>query len=103
MGERIVTLQFGKITLHFPKLQGETGSRSTASATTQSAESLITETLREQAALARLVRRVNFAIWSLTGGICRIQGLVSGRKNSVPGAVMAIEESAYDASPSLAH
>jgi hypothetical protein len=39
------SLHFGKITLHFPNLQGETGSNPTASATTQSPESLITETL----------------------------------------------------------
>jgi hypothetical protein len=31
-----VSLHFVKITLHFPKLQGETGSQQTASTTTQS-------------------------------------------------------------------
>ena len=33
-----VSLHFVKITLHFPKLQGETGSQQTASTTTQSFE-----------------------------------------------------------------
>ena len=37
------------------------------------------------------IRRVIFAIRSPAGGICRIQGPVSGRKNSVPGAVMPME------------
>jgi hypothetical protein len=31
-----ISLHFVKITLHFPKLQGETGSQETASATTHS-------------------------------------------------------------------
>jgi len=70
----------------------ETGSHWTASATTQFPESLITEPLREQAALARPVRHVIFGIWPLAGGICRIRGPVSGRKNPVPGAVMPSEE-----------
>ena len=64
----------------------ETGSTWTASATTQSPKSLITETLREQAALARPVRRTIFDIWSLAGETGRNLGLVSGRKNSGPGA-----------------
>ena len=42
----------------FPEV--ETGSILTASATTQFPESLITETLREQAALARPIRQQDF-------------------------------------------
>ena len=64
----------------------ETGSTATASATTQFPESLITETLREQAALARPVRHVIFDIWSPAGEAGRNLGLVSGQKNSGPGA-----------------
>jgi hypothetical protein len=64
----------------------ETGSNATASATTQFPESLITETLREQAALARPVRRTIFDIWSPAGETGRNLGLVSGPKNSGPGA-----------------
>jgi len=64
----------------------ETGSRSTASATTQFPESLITETLREKPALRRLVPHVIFGIWPPAGEIGRNLGLVSGRKNSGPGA-----------------
>ena len=55
-------------------------------------KSLATETLREEAASARRLRSVIFAIRSPAGEICRIRSLVSGRKNSVPGAVMLIEE-----------
>ena len=84
-------------------LAGETGSTWTASATTQSPESLITETLREQAALARPVRHVIFGIWSPAGEAGQNLGLVSSRKNPVPGAVMPIEQRAYGASPSLAN
>ena len=99
----MASLHFVKISLHFPKMQGETGSNPTASATTQFPRSLVTETLREKPALARPIRGVIFAVQSLAGGICRIRGRVSGRKNSVPGAVMPSEESAYRASPSLAY
>jgi hypothetical protein len=70
----------------------ETGSRSTAATTTQFARSLIPETLREKPALARPIRRVVLAVRSPPGGICRIQGPVSGQKNPVPGAVLASEE-----------
>ena len=54
--------------------------------TTQSPQSLITETLRELAALARPVRHVIFDIWSPAGEAGRNLGLVSGQKNSGPGA-----------------
>jgi hypothetical protein len=81
----------------------ETGSRSTAATTTQFARSLIPETLREKPALARPIRRVVLAVRSPPGGICRIQGPVSGQKNPVPGAVLASEESVYGASPNLAY
>jgi hypothetical protein len=64
---------------------GVTGSIPVAP-TTQFPESLITEPLREQAALARPVRHVIFGIWSLAGETGRNLGLVSGRKNSGPGA-----------------
>lgn len=81
------SLHFGKITLLFPqKKGGETGSRSTASATTQSPESLKTEPLRIRLALARPVRRRIFDIWSLAGAAGRNLDLVSDRKNSGPGA-----------------
>jgi hypothetical protein len=64
----------------------ETGSTWTASATTQSPQSLFIEPLREKPALARPIRHVFFGIWSLAGEIGRNLGLVSGRKNSGPGA-----------------
>jgi len=60
---------------------------SPAAPTTQFALSLIPETLREKPALARPIRRVVLAVRSLAGGIWRIQGPVSGRKNPVPGAM----------------
>ena len=59
---------------------------SPAAPTTQFPESLITETLLEQAALARPVRRTIFDVWSLAGEIRGNLALVSGRKNSGPGA-----------------
>jgi hypothetical protein len=68
----------------------ETGSNATASATTQFPESLITETLREKAALARPGRRTIFDIWSLAGGTDPIRGLVSGQKTSGPGVTGAL-------------
>ena len=71
---------------------GLVGGSSPPGPTTQSPKSLITETLREQAALARPVRRTIFDIWFLLGKIGRNLGLVSGRKTSVPGAVMPNEE-----------
>jgi hypothetical protein len=46
------SLHFVKISLHFPKLQGETGSNGTASSTTQFPECLFIEPLREKPALA---------------------------------------------------
>jgi hypothetical protein len=64
----------------------ETGSKVTACATTQFLESLVTEPLREKPALARPVRQVIFGIWSLAGETRRNLGLVSGPKNSGPGA-----------------
>ena len=81
----------------------ETGSHWTASATTQSPESLITETLREKPALARPIRRVIFAVRSPAGGICRIRGPVSGRKNPVPGVVMPSEEKCLWSEPESAY
>jgi hypothetical protein len=86
-----------------PCIFGKCRERSTASATTQFSESLITETLREKPALARPIRRVVLVVRSLAGGICRIWGPVSGRKNPVPGAMMPFEENAQGVSPSLAY
>jgi hypothetical protein len=50
---------------------GLVGGSSPPGPTTQFPESLITETLREQAALARPVRRTIFNIWSLAGETSR--------------------------------
>jgi hypothetical protein len=90
----------------------ETGSNATACATTQFALFLIPETLLEKPALARPIRRVVLAVRSLQAGDAefgarsqagKILFLAQCRKNPVPGAVLASEESAYDASPSLAY
>ncbi len=54
--------------------------------TTQFPESPITETLREQAALGRPVRRLIFDSGFLADDTGRNLGLVSARKNSGPGA-----------------
>src|SRR5262245_16468060 len=66
-------------------MQGETGSRSTTSATTQSPKSPVAETKRGKPALAGLAWRVIFTLRSLVGGIGRIRGRVSARKNLGPG------------------
>jgi len=54
--------------------------------TTQFPETLFIEPLREKPALARPIRHVFFGIWSLAGETGRNLGLVSGWKNSGPGA-----------------
>ena len=51
-----------------------------------------------QAAFTRPVRRTIFDIWSLAGETTRNLGLVSGRKNSVPGSVMPTKETRARAS-----
>ena len=79
---------------------GLVGGSSPPGPTTQFPKSLITETLREKAALARPGRRTIFDIWSLAGGTCRIRGLVSGQKSSGPGAT---PETSYGARPSLSY
>jgi hypothetical protein len=51
-----VSLHFVKITLHFPKLQGETGSQETASTTTQSFEPEDFPETAEKPAIGGLLR-----------------------------------------------